>query len=183
MEKGTTEKKPAKLQYGLEYGKNNALPTAASVVGFMLGHAASQKIPMENPLIKGGIVTGVGTAMLFTNNKWATAIGAGMATAGVLFLLDNVIRGKRVQDEQVVEGIGNIGSNETVAKIADLFIPRLGNVATEIYSTPQVVDLDYDYQDVTNTQQKETFANLGNPFAKLGSGASGVGMVEDMYAA
>ena len=138
--------------------KKDGINTASTIGGMVLGNAASKLIPIENGLIKSAIPAGAGLGLVVLGNAtkkdWVKGLGAGLATFGVLALINNAVNGQNMPGtadlEEGAAGINGIGDNPTVAKIVDTLIPNLG-----LGSTNDVTEFDYDNDNVEDANYEE----------------------------
>jgi hypothetical protein len=138
------------MKFEVKNIKNNGVTALTVTGGVIAANAVTKLVPIDNPMIKSLIPLAVGTASLGLDNKHLVNIGIGMACFGVLSLANTLVRGAiPTADGEVMNGLGNIGDNPMVSKIADILLPNLGNVGnapTEIY---QPISDFYEVEDAS----------------------------------
>jgi len=141
--------------------KKDGINTASTIGGMVLGNAASKLIPIENGLIKSAIPTVAGGGLVVLGNamkqNWMKGLGTGLATFGVLALINNAVNGQNMPGTsdlpEGTSGIAGIGDNPAVSKIVDILIPNLGS--TESNSDVEEYDFnndgveDINYEDLS----------------------------------
>ncbi len=170
------KKESLKMKIDTKALKNDGINTGATIGGMMLGNAASQLIPIENPLIKNAIPLGAGAGVVVLGNAmkkdWVKGLGAGLATFGFLGLLNNVLRGENMPGTddlpEGTAGIAGIGDNPTVAKITNLFIPNLGsaNEITEFDFNDEGIE-DADFEEMPYEEEEEPLGLIEDTDAQI----------------
>jgi hypothetical protein len=177
--------KPMKALIDTEQLKTDALRTLEFTGGLMIGHVGNTFLPIENKLLKSGVVTIVGVGSCFIPIKdenirnHVKPVMYGVAAYGVISLLRAALIGDSVTTEGQA-GIAGIGNSPMTQKIVNMFLPNLGDVSAvsrrnfsdEVFDIPEAgyqVE-DQDAHVIDGTEDFSDLAGGREDFSALAGG-------------